>query len=191
MKTVLYFFRGTCSQLTALNTHVGSLRAGGVDVVAVTAEPGGAAALRERLEARGVPRLDYEVRSDPEHKSLEVPVGDVFVTKKHEWDVSGPYVMIQPAVVVLDDDGVPIKECTWSWKTMGFGNLGELDKVETQPWNGPVREVALVTFRPVISDLLSAINERRPVKLSSTHEQVQDILKDDSEFLVVKKEIMY
>mmetsp|Transcript_17422 Transcript_17422/g.54424 ORF Transcript_17422/g.54424 Transcript_17422/m.54424 type:complete len:96 (-) Transcript_17422:320-607(-) len=95
--------------------------------------------------------------------------------------------MIQPAIVVLDDDGRPIPECTWSWKTMGYGTNTELDRVDTEPWDGPTRKVALVTLRPVISDLPLAIRDRRRVKLKSTHEQVQDILLDDEEYIVNKK----
>ena len=121
---------------------------------------------------RGVPQLDFEVRSDPDHKFLEQPnIPDIFVMKDHNWDVSGPYQMVQPALIVLDSNGELVKECTWSWKTMGLED-GDWDtRVDTQPWAGPIKQVMLVTMRPVMSDLASAIQDRRPVKLASTHDQ--------------------
>mmetsp|Transcript_757 Transcript_757/g.2580 ORF Transcript_757/g.2580 Transcript_757/m.2580 type:complete len:85 (+) Transcript_757:384-638(+) len=84
--------------------------------------------------------------------------------------------MLQPTLVVKEDDHKVVHECTWSWVTMGYGSKDELDEVPTEPWDGPPRRVALVTLRPVVSDLLPSILERRPVKLKSTHENVQDIL---------------
>jgi hypothetical protein len=164
----------------------------GVEVVAITAEPGGEAMVRERLAARGVPELDFPVRSDPDHHAFirtvraDLRPRDIFVVDDcDEEGVSAPYRMIQPALVVYDADGAPIHELTWSWKTMmaGLSNgSGDNDDkavlawntvVDTQPSAGPVKQVLLVTMRPVMSDLLAAIQERRPVKLASTH-QVHD-----------------
>lgn len=43
-------------------------------------------------------------------------------------------------------------------------------RVDTQAWEGePVKQVLLVTMRPVMEDLLAAIQEKRAVKLASTH----------------------
>lgn len=144
----------------------------------VTAEPGGEEALRQRLAARGVPDLKFKIVSDPGHEMLN-GLPDIFVTGPFDWEVSGPYTLIQPALVV---DGLP--ECSWSWKTMGYGDKTELDEVETDFSDPPISKVALVTLRPIFSDLLDAIKEKRPPKLASTHRQVQDILKDDKEYLV-------
>ena len=81
--------------------------------------------------------------------------------------------MIQPALVVYEgasEDAI-IKECTWSWKTMGLGDDVAADsRVPTQAWSGPIKQVMLVTMRPVMSDLLASIQERRQVKLGSTHD---------------------
>lgn len=94
--------------------------------------------------------------------------------KDHQWEVSGDYKMVQPALVVYDADNKVISETTWSWKTMGLDE-GKVDwdtRVDTQAWEGdPVKQVLLVTMRPVMSDLLAAIQEKRPVKLASTHKQ--------------------
>jgi hypothetical protein len=150
-------------------------------VVAITAEPGGAMAVRERLAERGLPSLDFTVFSDPDHTVLSVFPNvprEIFVTQDHEWDVSGSYRMYQPALVVYDNNVANgqalVRECTWSWRTMlGDATGDDADwntMVDTQPWAGPIQQVYLVTMRPVMSDLLSAIQERRPVKLASTHE---------------------
>lgn len=140
-------------------------------VVAITAEPGGEVAIRDRLTERNVPHLEFDVVSDPEHVFLNAPNApkDIFVVMDHDWDVSGPYKMIQPALVVYDETSRVITECTWSWTTMGSTDGKWNDRVETQAWEGPIRKVLLVTLRPVMSDLLSAIQEKRAVKLASTH----------------------
>lgn len=142
--------------------------------MAITAEPGGADEVRARLTERKVPRLDFEVRSDPDHTAItsltsSPPEDNIFVTKDHDWDVSGPYKMIQPALVVQDaTSGAVIPECTWSWKTMGLGD-GNWD-TRVNPTAGDAKDVMLVTLRPVMSDLLTAIQEKRQVKLGSTHD---------------------
>lgn len=147
-------------------------------MVAITAEPGGSEAVRKRLYDRQVPKLDYEIRSDPEHsfltKGLPIPPKDLFVMKEHQWEVSGDYKMVQPALVVYNVDEEVISETTWSWKTMGL-DVNEVDwdtRVDTQAWEGkPDKQVMLVTMRPVMEDLLSAIQEKRAVKLASTHKK--------------------
>ena len=89
-------------------------------VVAITAEPGGDDAVRARLTERKVPTLDFEVRSDPEHNYVKMLTTsnnncssngeDVFVIKDHDWNVSGPYKMIQPALerIVRQDSALDI-----------------------------------------------------------------------------------
>lgn len=158
--------------MSALNKQAAALRAAGIKTVAVTAEPGGEDAVRHRLTEREVPALDFELRSDPEHKSLKDAPSNFFVIEDKEWDVSGPYRMIQPALIVYGDDGQVIPECLWSWKTMGLADkdLKWDTRVPTEEWAGPIKEVLLVTMRPVMSDLLQSIQERRRVKLGSTHD---------------------
>jgi len=163
--------------LLSLEYEISNLRAAGIDLEVVTAEPGGDEAVKARLEERGVTNLSFPVLSDPEHKLLVLDAGDVYVTAHYDWKVSGNYEMIQPALIVFDvQQGKLIPECTWSWKTMGYGDNDELDKIFDASINA---EVALVTLRPVISDLVNSIKERRPVKLTTTHKNVADILEDD------------
>ena len=156
-----------------MNAQYSALQAAGVNVVAITAEPGGEEAVRQRLTERKVPALQFAVRSDPDHAFLtlaEAPT-DIFITQEHKWDVSGPYKMVQPALVVYDQDGKEIKECTWSWKTMGLESATWDLRVDTQAWAGPIKQVMMVTMRPVMSDLVAAIQDKRAVKLASTHDE--------------------
>mmetsp|Transcript_23043 Transcript_23043/g.25722 ORF Transcript_23043/g.25722 Transcript_23043/m.25722 type:complete len:80 (+) Transcript_23043:257-496(+) len=75
--------------------------------------------------------------------------------------------MIQPALVVYGKDGNVIAECSWSWKTMGIeeGCLTAMALVPTQEWAGPIKEVPLVTMRPVMSDIVDSVEEKRMIKL--------------------------
>ena len=154
--------------------------------MAITAEPGGSEAVRQRLVERGVPELDYEVRSDPGHAFLmngpPTPPEDLFVMKDHEWEVSGDYKMIQPALVVYGPDNKLLSETTWSWKTIGLDDTTTLDwdtrvdlpasSLDKEEKKGePEKQVLLVTLRPDFDDLLSAIKEKRPIKLASTHKE--------------------
>lgn len=163
--------------MTALQSQYASLKEAGVQLVAITAEPGGADAVRSRLLEREVPTLDYEIRSDPEHSFLTgppTPPKDLFIMKDHQWEVSGDYNMVQPALVVYDAERQVVPESTWSWMTMGL-DADKLDwntRVDTEAWEGePVKQVILVTMRPVMEDLLAAIQEKRAVKLASTHKK--------------------
>jgi len=164
--------------LTALQDQYAPLKEAGIQLVAITAEPGGSDAVRKRLLERDVPALDYEVVSDPNHSFLTGPLtspDDLFVLKDKEWEVSGDYKMVQPALIVYDSvNKKVIKETTWSWKTMGM-DTDKVDwdtRVATQAWEGEsVHQVLLVTMRPVMSDLLHAIQQKRSVKLASTHKQ--------------------
>jgi len=178
---VNYFFRGSwwppCrAQLMALQEQYASLKEAGVQLVVITAEPGGSEAVRKRLLERGVPQLDYDLVSDPDHSFLTGPPtspDDLFVFKDHKWEVSGDYKLVQPALVVYNPANRLIKETTWSWKTMGL-DTDKLDwdtRVATQAWEGEPHQVMLVTMRPIMSDLLEAIQQKRPVKLASTHKQ--------------------
>jgi len=176
MTTIHYIFRGSfwppCrDQLTALNTQVTALKTAGIKAVAITAEPGGDDAVRDRLTERGVPKLEFEVKSDPEHKFLEKVPQVLIIIEDKEWEVSGKYKMIQPALVVYDEDGDIIPECTWSWKTMNISEeLIWNTRVPTEEWSGPIKQVLLVTMRPVMSDLVKSVQDKRKVKLGSTHD---------------------
>lgn len=149
----------------------------GLKVLAITAEPGGDKVIQERLSERGLNLQNLSVRSDPEHKSLQpgeglTPPSDTFTLLECETniDVSGPYTMIQPALVVYDDTtGAPIPACTWSWKAMGFADGEWNTRVKVPGAPADSKEVLLVTVRPDMSDLLASVQEQRLVKLTSTN----------------------
>jgi len=116
------------------------------------------------LTSRGVPPIPEYVKlsSDPGKTLLVQSAGDIY-TSKMEAGHGPTYEMVQPAIVVLDTDtGEAIKECTWSWKTMGLTSDQLNETYEVEP--GKI----LVLYRPVISDLRASIKERRPVRLNST-----------------------
>jgi len=176
--TVHYFFRGTwwppCREsLKSLNLQAAALKAAGIKVVAITAEPGGDDAILDRLTEREVPKLDFEVKSDPEHKFLENAPVDLFIIEDKDYEVWWHYNMFQPALVVYGEDKKVISEFSWSWKTMGIEGDPEwnaMARIPTEEWAGPTKQVLLVTMRPLMSDLAQSILEKRKVKLGSTHD---------------------
>ena len=91
-----------------------------VAVHAVSGEPGGDEALRERLAARGCAGLSFAVHSDPEHTLVPGPKENLFLEEPKAASAYGEghedYSMLQPALVVLDGMG-KVKQ-RWSWKTM-------------------------------------------------------------------------
>ena len=97
--------------------------------------------------------------SDPEHELLVPDAGDIFIKVAQENYMNQSYVMVQPALILIDKaTGKVVPELTWSWKTMDYGDD---ESAEVSPG------VELVAYRPVISDLRAAIKERRPVRLAS------------------------
>jgi len=130
-----------------------------------------------RLAERGAPTgkdikaLAFNIISDPEHKELEKG-GDIFLKKEKEWEVSGDYTMVQPAVVVTGPDGVVMDKCSWSWKTMNaeYTTDDNMKMVPTEEWSqkelGVPPEVPLVLLRPYMQDMPAFIEEGRCLKLS-------------------------
>uniref|UniRef100_A0A6U2X2Q0 Uncharacterized protein n=1 Tax=Lotharella globosa TaxID=91324 RepID=A0A6U2X2Q0_9EUKA len=115
-----------------------------------------------------------KLSSDPEHKLLVKDAGDIWVTRIQDQYMNQVYDMVQPAVVVIDTaTGKTIKECTWSWKTMGFD-----EENLTEMWEA-VPGVPLVTYRPVIADLRAAIKERRPPKIADNRGLVAGLHEKD------------
>ena len=154
-----------------LKAQAGADKVVPIRVLAITAEPGGTEAVSTRLAEREeqLKDLEFELISDPKHILCVEAAGDIYIYENYDWEVPGSYSMVQPAIVVLDHNQEPISECTWSWKTMGLSPADQINKmalVKTQPWDPPVQDIQLVLLRPVITDLLASIIERRPVKLA-------------------------
>lgn len=133
-------------------------------IVAISAEPGGAEAVKKRLEEHGVPTSGLEFRSDPEHKEVIAEAGDVYTFKLKEADF-GNYDMYQPTLVVVSEGHV-LKELTWSWKTMGYPEGTEMTKIKMESCMPPY-SIVLVQVRPVIEDIGDAIKEKRAVELAA------------------------
>ena len=71
--------------------------------------------------------------------------------------------MIHRKTIGLDDT------TTLDWDTRVDLPVSSLDKEEKK--GEPEKQVLLVTLRPDFDDLLSAIKEKRPIKLASTHKE--------------------
>lgn len=127
-------------------------QAGASTVLAITAEPGGEEALLKRLADKGVVLKNLQIQSDPNHLTLKNPNVPANIFTLAPFDIPEPYTVIQPALLVYDEDEVAISEICWSWNT----------KFEKPP-----SDVNLVVWRPAMRDLVEAIQQRRTVKLAS------------------------
>ena len=136
----------------------------GVQLHLITSQPGD---IRQKLLDRDVPAIPDNVllSSDPERKLLVAePVDSIYHWRFND-DHPPAYEMVNPALVVIDRvTGEVIKEMTWSWKIACPG-VSEKSLHETYLVKGTT---ALVLYRPIISDLRSAIEERRQVRVTAT-----------------------
>lgn len=141
--------------------HRPALLEDGVRTHIITAQPGGTAFLTKALLDRDLPNPPgvpsyVTLSSDPEHRLLAVD-GDFWTIETQDKFMGVTYEMVQPAVVLIDlATGRVVRECCWSWKTMGLRG----DQLNAYAL---IDGVKLVTYRPVIADLRAAIRERRPV----------------------------
>lgn len=153
---VIYYFRGAWSeycqeQLTLFAQLAETFRADGMEIIAITAQPGGDDFIRSKLSEAGVPPLPFPVISDPEHKMLEVSAGDIFTITRCPGNM-GSYNMVQSTLVIVDlATGEAVKECSWSWKTVGVQNTS---------WS----KKDFLKQRPDLTDIVAAVKGKRPVK---------------------------
>jgi hypothetical protein len=129
-----------------------------IHMVVCEPDPVGSDAVATKLMSRGVlagmslpPTV--KLSQDTEMKLIVQETADIYVSRMHREG----WLMVQPALVVLDETGKVVPELTWSWKTMGF--TGDQD-YETGPQGIPV-----FRCRPDFSDIGTAIKERRPIRL--------------------------
>lgn len=161
---VIYYFRGAWSedcqeQLTLFAQLAETLRADGVEIIAITAQPGGDDFIRSKLSEAGVPPLPFPVISDPEHKMLEASAGDIFTITRCPGNM-GSYNMVQSTLVIVYlATGEAVKECSWSWKTVGVQNTS-LSKSD------------FLKQKPDLTDIVAAVKGKRPVKF--LNEQYKD-----------------
>lgn len=144
------------------------MRETGIAIHAITSETGGADALKARLASRHCADLPFPVHSDPDARLCAKPGDGYYVTspvdagQKFGGDYVGvSYVMVQPALEVVDKTGAVVLR--WSWHSV-------------QPPPSPMEEATAITVggqtmwlnqaRPVSADILPAIKEGRDVKLS-------------------------
>ena len=144
------------------------LKERGIAVHAITAEPGGTDVVTSRLAARGAADLAVPVHCDPDHKLLSPPADELYVIE--QWAPSPPndqehpympYMMVQPALVVLDSAGQLVQK--WAWKTMGQAE-GTLWSTKVPHPDGE-GEVPIVIVRPKTEDIGPALTEGRTIGL--------------------------
>ena len=154
--------------LRELSDHIASLKQQGVCVHVITAEKGGADEVKARLSAHDID-VQTPLHSDPMHELLLMSLGSadvhsLYVKKEVPASENGgtyeDYVMVQPALVVVDRTGAIIQ--TWSWNTEPLcevAPLAEMTPVES--FGGS----PLVSVRPVANDIGPSIQKGRSVKL--------------------------
>mmetsp|Transcript_29857 Transcript_29857/g.41296 ORF Transcript_29857/g.41296 Transcript_29857/m.41296 type:complete len:291 (-) Transcript_29857:207-1079(-) len=191
--TVLVYFRGSwcpsCrAQLREMENACAELKAQGVALHAITAEPDSEEVLRARLLKKEVPDLSFKLHSDPEHRLLGDPYDFYTIMDMPASFFKEDYqnfTMVNPALLLVDNVGKAV--LWWSWKTSGFdpgwqpvnvdmdklSKFGLIDQmlniaaqtseVVSDPSTGC--SGLLTRMRPVIEDVLPAFMEGRPVKL--------------------------
>ena len=140
-----------------LGKEASSFEAAGYPLTAVTAEPGGAARVKERLAERDVAELPFGVLSDPSLATVGAlaPRDAIYVIEyidvnamllkfnaMREGSDYEAYEMVQPAVAVCDTNGAV--RTWWSWKKYD-------DEVS-------------VNLRPISADILAAATGGRDIK---------------------------
>mmetsp|Transcript_1051 Transcript_1051/g.1310 ORF Transcript_1051/g.1310 Transcript_1051/m.1310 type:complete len:203 (-) Transcript_1051:25-633(-) len=140
----------------------GELSSLGIEIEAITSEPGGDDTVRKRLEMRMVTKFHkIKIRSDPD-RMLLLPDQSIYTIRKSKHWETGEYDMVEPALVIFDANHNLITECIWSWKTMGYPNANGLELSEPKDENSP----PILLMRPSILDFIPGIRERRPIELA-------------------------
>lgn len=125
--------------------------------------------MKRRLASRDCADLPFRVHSDPDARLCVQPMNGHYITEamdagaKFGSDYAGVnYMMVQPAVEIVDRTGTVIQK--WSWHSVRPAPIpmGAMTKVKIDG-----EEKLLVAIRPLSADLLPAIKERRDVRLSA------------------------
>jgi len=147
---------------------VPELKAAGVALHAITCETGGDAALKARLADRKCADLPFQVHCDPDANLCVKPGDDFFITERQDAGakfggdyVGVDYLMVQPALVIVDSAGAVVRK--WSWHSYQ-PPLTDMSGLATVTIDG--KSIYLVAARPLSADILPAIREGRDVRLS-------------------------
>ena len=153
--------------MLAFNELYEEYRKAGIAIHTITAEPGGEQMIREKMKAFGLePELKYPVHSDPSW-SLMTPLdprNEIFVDlpnhpflyNKGLFDEE--YIMVQPALVIVDTQGKIVY--WWSWKKLDAGAIND-DGVLPNALSdeNPTGNSHDVRWRPLPSDILRALTD--------------------------------
>lgn len=158
--------------LNQFNELHAEFAAEGVAVHAITGEPEGEAVIRERMERNGLEKLAYPVHSDPDWSLMTLKPKEMYVEdpspegiKKNPKDGTPTgrpdYRMVQPAVAIVDREGVV--RFWWSWNKLQDGGIFKLPngKVMQHPnarsAKNPTGNTHDVRWRPLPKDILARI----------------------------------
>ena len=110
-------------QLYRLNELHEEFATASIQVVAITAEPGGDEMIRHKLRANGLPPLSFPVYSDPSWHLMTLPPREqIYIeAESHPFllkagQFSERYRMVQPALVIVNDQGEVVY--WWSWSVL-------------------------------------------------------------------------
>lgn len=142
---------------------VDELQRQGIALHAITAEPGGEIAIRNRLTKYGLPELKFPIYSDPSWSLMALEQKDEifmenpshpFLLKAGAFDEE--YKMVQPALVIIDRAGKIVY--WWSWKKLRAGIVSEDGVLPNARSKGNLDgNTHDVRWRPVPMDLLSRL----------------------------------
>eukprot|EP01052_Picozoa_sp_SAG31_P042982 SAG31_NODE_7009_length_1820_cov_6.134224_2_plen_244_part_00 len=136
--------------------------AAGIAVHAITGEPGGSAALHERLLEKKLAPLSFELHSDPEHALMLEPKAEMYVCEPMPpklVEMGLPeYEMYQPALLVVSPAGEVL--WWWSWKKLQAGPLIEGAAAVPGAGYGNSRDVRWRPQPSVLLPILASSDEK-------------------------------
>ena len=124
--------------------------------------------IREKMEAHGLPRLDFAVVSDPSWSMMVLePREQIFMENPSHTDLQKAeffdqeYRMVQPALVVVDSHGDVVY--WWSWNKLASGRIAEDELLPNRKTeDNPTGNTHDVRFRVNTDDLLRKLQGENP-----------------------------
>ena len=124
--------------------------------------------IREKMEAHGLPRLDFAVVSDPSWSMMVLePRAQIFMENPSHTDLQKAeffdqeYRMVQPALAVVDSHGDVAY--WWSWNKLASGRIAEDELLPNRKTeDNPTGNTHDVRFRVNTDDLLRKLQGENP-----------------------------
>ena len=124
--------------------------------------------IREKMEAHGLPHLDFPVVSDPSWSMMVLePRAQIFMENPSHTDLQKAeffdqeYRMVQPALAVVDSSGDVVY--WWSWNKLASGRIAEDELLPNRKTeDNPTGNTHDVRFRVNTDDLLHKLQGETP-----------------------------